>query len=75
MISDVTGTSGGGGKISIKHWPVLGMYEPDAIASFTVNGQVYYITANEGDARDWPGFAEEARAGDAAYVLGSCCFP
>jgi hypothetical protein len=38
------------------------MYQPDAIASYTVNGQTYLVTANEGDARaDWPGFNEETR--------------
>jgi DNA-binding beta-propeller fold protein YncE len=72
---DVNGTSAGGGRINIKHWPVMGMYEPDAIASFTANGQNYYITANEGDARDWVGYGEEARVGDAGYVLDPAVFP
>jgi hypothetical protein len=26
------------GRINIQNWPVFGMYQPDAIASFTVNG-------------------------------------
>lgn len=48
--------------INIKTWPVLGMYLPDAITSYSVAGQTYLITANEGDARaDWPGYNEEAR--------------
>lgn len=47
--------------INIANWPVLGMYEPDAIAAFTAKGKSYLITANEGDARDWGDFAEEAR--------------
>lgn len=47
--------------INIRNWPVYGMYQPDAIASFNVDGQRYLITANEGDARDYSGFAEEAR--------------
>ena len=35
---------------------------PDAIASYSVGGQTYLVTANEGDARaDWPGFNEETR--------------
>jgi hypothetical protein len=72
---DVNGTSGGGGKIAIRHWPLMGMYQPDAIANFTVNGQAYYITANEGDARDWIGYAEEARVGDGAYTLDTDVFP
>tara|TARA_R110002110_G_scaffold186258_4_gene393319 strand:- start:284 stop:1834 length:1551 start_codon:yes stop_codon:yes gene_type:complete len=43
---------------------VLGMYQPDAIASFEKGGTTYLITANEGDARDYDGFAEEARVKD-----------
>ncbi|MEW6493147.1 MAG: choice-of-anchor I family protein [Cyanobacteriota bacterium] len=50
--------------ININNGPVLGMYQPDAIASFTVNGQTYLITANEGDARDYDGFSEEERVKD-----------
>lgn len=48
--------------INIRNWPLRGMYQPDAIASFTVGGERFLVTANEGDARDYPGFAEEARA-------------
>ncbi len=69
---DLTNNSG---RINIQHWPVMGMYQPDAIASFTVGGQTYYITANEGDARDWPGFAEEIRVGANGYVLDPLLFP
>ncbi|MEY3939325.1 MAG: hypothetical protein RL659_2166, partial [Pseudomonadota bacterium] len=51
--------------VNIKTWPVLGMYLPDAIASYSVAGQTYLITANEGDARaDWPGYNEEERVKD-----------
>ena len=65
----------GGGRINIQNWPVFGLYQPDAIASYTVNGQTYYITANEGDARDYSGFAEEIRVGVAGYVLDPNVFP
>ncbi len=51
---DVDGSSGAGGKINIQNWPLLGMYQPDAIASYTVGNQTYYVTANEGDARIRP---------------------
>ncbi|MDS3860651.1 choice-of-anchor I family protein [Thermosynechococcaceae cyanobacterium BACA0444] len=51
---DVDGSSGAGGKINIQNWPLLGMYQPDAIASYTLGGQTYYVTANEGDARIRP---------------------
>lgn len=40
--------------INIKTWPGLyGMYQPDAIAQYSANGQTYLVTANEGDAREW----------------------
>jgi hypothetical protein len=52
--------------INITHWPVFGMYEPDAIDSFEIGHRQYLITANEGDARDWPGLSEEARVGSLA---------
>lgn len=43
-----------GGAINIKTWPgVRGMYLPDAMASYTVGGATYLVTANEGDARAW----------------------
>ncbi len=59
--------------ININNWPVLGMYQPDAIASFSVNGQTYLITANEGDARDYDGLSEEERIKD--LVLDPTAFP
>lgn len=38
---------------ALKPYPNLfGVYMPDGIASFTVNGTPYFITANEGDDRD-----------------------
>jgi len=40
------------GGINLQNHPVFGLYQPDAIASYAVNGQTYYVTANEGDARD-----------------------
>jgi 2',3'-cyclic-nucleotide 2'-phosphodiesterase/3'-nucleotidase/5'-nucleotidase len=40
---------------------VYGMYMPDAISTFAVGGNSYYVTANEGDARDyWFDAADEA---------------
>jgi hypothetical protein len=51
---DVNGTSAGGGKINIQNYPVFGMYQPDAIASFSSGGKTYYVTANEGDSRIRP---------------------
>jgi DNA-binding beta-propeller fold protein YncE len=57
-----TNTNTGTPAIKIAPYPVRGLYLPDAIASYSVNGEVYLVTANEGDARaDWPGFNEETR--------------
>jgi hypothetical protein len=61
------------GGINIQPWPVLGMYQPDAIASFSINHQTYLITANEGDARDYDGFSEEERIKD--LTLDPTAFP
>lgn len=56
----------GAGMVNIRTWnvPLFGMYQPDAIAAYSVNGQTYLVTANEGDAREYlgtPGFTEERR--------------
>lgn len=61
--------------IRIRSRPVYGMYQPDAIDAFTIAGNTYIATANEGDARDYDGFSEEARVGDAAYVLDASLVP
>lgn len=54
--SDRDGVLAGGGnagRIGIGNFPVYGMYQPDAIASYVVGGVTYLVTANEGDTRDW----------------------
>ncbi len=58
---DPDGTGARTNVARIGNWPVFGMYQPDAIASYTVGGQTYIVTANEGDARDYTGFTEEIR--------------
>ncbi len=63
------------GGINIANWPVYGMYQPDAITSFEIDGSAYYMTANEGDARDYDFFSEEARVKDDEYVLDPAKFP
>ncbi len=61
------------GGINIRNWPVFGMRQPDAIASFQADGETYYVTANEGDARDYDGFSEEARL--RSLTLDPTAFP
>jgi hypothetical protein len=60
-------------KINIRTWPVRGMYQPDAIATFESGGKRYLVTANEGDTRGWTGFNEEARV--ATLKLDPVAFP
>ncbi|MBR0666664.1 ExeM/NucH family extracellular endonuclease [Roseomonas hellenica] len=43
--------AGNTASISVGNAPVNGLLQPDAIASFEVNGTTYFITANEGDSR------------------------
>ena len=59
--------------INIANYPVFGMYQPDALASYQSGGVTYLITANEGDARDYPGLVEEVRV--SATTLDPTAFP
>jgi hypothetical protein len=66
--------------INIRTWPVYGMYQPDAIAAYTVAGQTFLVTANEGDTRAWegtPGLNEESRVNalplDPAVFTSTVC--
>ncbi len=60
--------------INLATYPNLfGMHMPDAISTYEVGGQTYIVTANEGDARDYGGFAEEARVKD--LTLDPVAFP
>ncbi len=61
------------GVTELKNWPVYGIFHPDAIKYAEVNGTGYLITANEGDARDYDDFSEEARVED--LVLDPTVFP
>jgi hypothetical protein len=38
---------------NIENQPLLGMYQPDSIASIEIDGDDYLVTANEGDAREY----------------------
>ena len=55
-------------------WPIKGLYMPDAVSYYSINGTGYIATANEGDARDYSGYAEEKKIGDADYVLDPSVF-
>jgi hypothetical protein len=59
--------------INIQPWPVFGMYQPDGIACYEANGKRYIVSANEGDAREYDTFAEEARV--RGITLDPTAFP
>lgn len=60
-------------SIIIKNWPVKGVYQPDAIAAYAVNGLPYFVTANEGDGREYDGYVSETRIKN--LTLDSMTFP
>jgi hypothetical protein len=49
------------GAVAFTPWKLKGMFMPDAIASYTVNGTPYFITANEGDAREYTNYTDVSR--------------
>jgi hypothetical protein len=55
-------------------WPIKGMYMPDGITSYNVNGTDYIVTANEGDAREYDTFEEERDITDSDYNLDPSVF-
>ncbi len=59
--------------INLTTWPIWGLYMPDAIASYSYQGETYLVTANEGDARDYDGYSEEVRVKD--LTLDPVSFP
>ena len=60
--------------VNIRPWPnVVGMFQPDGMDSYMVDGQIYFVTANEGDARDYDGYSEEVRVED--LILDPALFP
>lgn len=50
-----------GPATNITNWPLLGMFQPDAIAAFTTPAGEFLATANEGDSRGYSCFNEESR--------------
>jgi hypothetical protein len=76
LVANALDTSDRDNKINIATWPIKGMYLPDGIDSYQSGGNTYLVLANEGDSRaDWPGYNEEIRVGDTAYVLDPATFP
>ncbi|WP_017497079.1 choice-of-anchor I family protein [Flavobacterium sp. WG21] len=60
-------------KIAFNPWKVKGMYMPDAISHFSANNTPYFVTANEGDAREYAAYADIKRMKD--MKLDATAFP
>jgi len=60
-------------SLNIQPWPLKGVYQPDAVSSFDINNVTFWITANEGDGRDYSGYSSETRIKD--LVLDPTAFP
>lgn len=52
------------GGVNLQNWPISAYYLPDAIVSYSVGNAAFYITANEGDTREYDTYEEESRVKD-----------
>ncbi|MCF4123212.1 hypothetical protein L1785_19770 [Antribacter sp. KLBMP9083] len=52
------------GVAAIREVPVQGLYMPDRLNAYTVRGETYLVSANEGDAREWGSYVEPVRLKD-----------
>ncbi len=58
--------------VNIQSLPLMGIYMPDALTSYTANGKTYLITANEGDSReDWLDGIDQASCEGAGYFYAA----
>jgi 2',3'-cyclic-nucleotide 2'-phosphodiesterase (5'-nucleotidase family) len=60
-------------EVFIATAPFRGLYLPDGITTYEVNGNTYVVSANEGDSRDYGGYSEEERLDD--LTLDPTIFP
>jgi hypothetical protein len=60
-------------KVAFNPWKVKGMFMPDAISNFSINGASYFVTANEGDAREYTAYTDIKRMKD--MKLDATVFP
>ncbi|MBF4491374.1 choice-of-anchor I family protein [Flavobacterium sp. JLP] len=60
-------------KVAFNPWKVKGMFMPDAISHFSANNVPYFVTANEGDAREYNANTDIKRMKD--MKLDATVFP
>jgi hypothetical protein len=62
-------------QVLIANWPIKTYYIPDAVASYSVGGTNYIVTANEGDEKEYTGFEERTTIGAGTYLLDAVAYP
>ena len=75
LVDNAIDVSDRDGAVAINTWKVKGMFQPDAITNFEINKIPYFVTANEGDAREYSAFVDVKRIGNSAVVLDPITFP
>ncbi|MFD2939328.1 choice-of-anchor I family protein [Flavobacterium notoginsengisoli] len=60
-------------KIAFNPWKVKGLFMPDAISHFSANNVPYFVTANEGDAREYNAYTDIKRM--KSVKLDATAFP
>jgi hypothetical protein len=63
------------GQVLIANWPMNAFLNPDGIATYTVAGTNYIVTANEGDEKEYGTFTERTTVGASTYTLDPAIFP
>ncbi|MDP2187947.1 MAG: choice-of-anchor I family protein [Sphingobacteriaceae bacterium] len=62
-------------EVLLVAWPTKMYYMPDALGQFTVGGNTYLVSANEGDEREYSALNERTTVGAASTVLDPMAFP
>ncbi|MFZ0599011.1 MAG: alkaline phosphatase, partial [Flavobacterium sp.] len=60
-------------KVAFNPWKVKGMFMPDGISHFSANNVPYFVTANEGDSREYTAYSDIKRMKD--MKLDATVFP
>lgn len=63
------------GQILIANWPIKSFYQPDGIATYSVGGSHYIVTANEGDEKEYTGLVERTTIGASSFGLDAVAYP
>jgi hypothetical protein len=63
------------GQVLIANWPIQAYFIPDAVASYSIAGTTYLVTANEGDEKEYGSFTERVAVGAGTYTLDATNFP